>query len=156
MICTLLAISFAPITKAESDFKSDSDDDMEAGGTAYASVWYTGTEIRSSHYTWAYVWAEGRSLACTSEYKLTATQVIGQFEPSIIEPQFGGGDGSAWQEDADNADSQDYYHSTSLSAGADLNPENKYRLTAYSRLTGTNKDGTLQVAARAVEEWGNW
>ncbi len=156
LICALLTISFAPITKAESDYQWDDREDMQAQGSAYASVWYADGEIQSSHYTTAWIWREGGSLDCTSLYRLSATQVIGQFEPSIIEPRNDTGSGTAKNDAPGNADTHAYYHSTSLSAAADLNEDNKYRLTAYSRVEATNKDGTLEVGAKAIEEWGNW
>ncbi len=156
LICALLTISFAPITKAASDYEWNVDEDMQAQVSAYASVWYADGEIQSSHYTTAWIWREGGSLDCTSLYRLSATQVIGLFEPSIIEPQNDDGAGTAKNDAPGNADTHAYYHSTSLSAAADLNQENKYRLTAYSRVKAKNKDGTLEVHALAVEEWGNW
>ena len=156
LICALLTISFAPITKAASEYKWDDREDMQAQGSAYASVWYADGEIQSSHYTTAWIWREGGSLDCLSLYKLSATQVIGQFEPSIITPVNDTGSGTAKNDAPGNADTHAYYHSTSLSAAADLNQKNKYRLTAYSRVEASNKDGQLEVHATAVEEWGNW
>lgn len=134
LICALLTISFAPITKAKSDYEWDDREDMQAQGSAYASVWYADGEIQSSHYTTAWIWREGGSLDCTSLYRLSATQVIGQFETSIIEPKNDQGAGTAKNDALGNADTHAYYHSTSLSA-VDEN-----RIAAGAQASTVHKD----------------
>ncbi len=156
LICALLTVSFTPFTKAASDYSQDSRDDMQAHGSASASVSYANGLIQSSHTTTAWIWEEGGSLNCSSFYNLSATQVRGQFEPPIINPVDDAGQGTAKNDAPGNANTHTYYHSSSLSAAADLDARNMYRLTAYTRLEASNPNGTLQVQATAVEEWGSW
>ena len=153
-ICTLLTISFAPITTAhndgqEEDTDSSYDEDIDTYGSAsVGSLTYTGSAVESNHSVSCTYYVEGKTATCTAKYGMELKEVL-EDRGRVWESRVAHDDGGAAGETAENHGSQQYFHSDTLSAAATLRDDTDYILYAYTSLTVSTKHGGGFWAAHA-------